>query len=267
VPERWSRFTRIGGAHASVRAEVWAHWRRYAGGMLAATDLASIGALLGDHSRARILAELLDGRALTATELGARAGVAPPTASEHLARLVGGGLLAVDVQGRHRYYRIASAEIADVLEAIGTLRPPAAGPRPDADVVTGIRFARSCYDHLAGRLAVDLRQGLLDRRVLVADGAEHRVTPMGEAVLAGFGVDLQQARLGQRSFARGCLDWTERRPHLAGSLGAALLRRLLERGWLVRCVGSRELELTAAGRRGLAELVRVEPPGRPALQG
>ena len=219
--------------------------------MRSSPDLASIGALLGDQSRAVMLAELLDGRALTATELAARAGVAPPTASEHLAKLVAGSLLAVEAQGRHRYYRIASAEIADVLEALGTLAPHLG---PVGDVVEGLRFARSCYDHLAGRLGVRLRQGLLERGFLLEDGAEHQVTPAGEAAFSSFGVDAQRARQGHRAFARACLDWSERRPHIAGSFGAALLRRLLERGWLVRCVGSRELELTAAGRQGLAEL-------------
>jgi DNA-binding transcriptional ArsR family regulator len=139
-------------------------------------DLASIGALLGDQSRAVILAELMDGRALTATELAARAGIAPPTASEHLAKLVGGRLLTVDVQGRHRYFRIPSAEIADVLEALGTLAPRR--PRP-GDAVEGMRFARSCYDHLAGLLAVRVRQGLLDHGFLVEDGLEHHLTPTG----------------------------------------------------------------------------------------
>jgi len=195
---------------------------------------------------------------LTATELAARARVAPPTASGHLAKLVAGSLLAVEVQGRHRYYRIASAEIADILEALGTLAPRAAGStRREGEAVAGLRFARSCYDHLAGRLGVRLRQGLLERGFLVEDGAEHQVTPAGEAVFSTFGVDVQHARQGHRAFARACLDWSERRPHIAGSFGAALLRRLLERGWLVRCVGSRELELTAAGRQGLAELVTL----------
>jgi DNA-binding transcriptional ArsR family regulator len=225
-------------------------------------DLASIGALVGDQSRAVILAELLDGRALTATELAARAGVAAPTASEHLAKLVAGKLLAVEVQGRHRYYRIASAEIADVLEALGTLAPRAARRahgQGEGDGIEGMRFARSCYDHLAGRLAVRVRQALLDRGLLVEDGAEHRLTPAGEAVFTSFGVDLQAARQGRRSFARACLDWSERRPHISGSFGAALLGQLLDRGWLLRCVGSRELELTAQGRQGLAALVSLEP--------
>ncbi|HLZ29495.1 MAG TPA: helix-turn-helix transcriptional regulator [Chloroflexota bacterium] len=218
-------------------------------------DLAAIGALLGDQSRAVILAELMNGRALTATELAAAAGIAPPTASEHLARLVGGKLLTVEVQGRHRYFRIRSAEIADVLEALGTLAPRR--PRT-GDVVDGVRFARACYDHLAGLLAVRVRQRLLDQEFLVQDGVEHHLTPTGETLCASFGLDLERARSGRRSFARACLDWSERQPHIAGGLGAALLRRLLERRWLARCVGSRELELTAEGREGLAELLGLD---------
>ena len=159
------------------------------------------------------------------------------------------------MQGRHRYFRIPNGEIADVLEALGTLAPRRAR---QGDVVDGVRFARSCYDHLAGLLAVRVRQGLLDQGHLVEDGAEHHLTPTGERLCATFGLDLAQAHAGRRSFARACLDWSERRPHLAGSFGAALLRRLLERGWLVRCVGSRELELTPAGRQGFADLLSVE---------
>jgi DNA-binding transcriptional ArsR family regulator len=225
-----------------------------------ATDLASIGGLLGDRSRARMLAELLDGRARTATELAAQAGVASATASEHLSKLVDGKLLSVEKQGRHRYYRLATEDVARVLEAAGGLAPPRSQAHAfEEDVeVEGLRFARTCYDHLAGRLAVKLRGAFIHRKLLVQNGAEHEVTAGGEAWFTDFGVDLERARREHRSFARACLDWSERRPHIAGALGAAVLNRLLERGWIEMCTGTRAVELTPTGRRGMSEFMDVD---------
>jgi len=233
----------------------------YTGGMATHVRLAQIGALFAEPTRAVMLAELMGGRALTATELAARADIAPSTASTHLARLVDGGLLAVEVQGRHRYYRLAGPEVARMIETLGAFPQPA----EDQDVseceeVEGLRFARTCYDHLAGRLAVAIRNAMIERGLLLEHGAEHQVTPAGEAWFADFGVDLAAARRARRSFARRCLDWTERRPHLAGALGAALLVRLVERGWIVRVPGERLVELTPAGRAGLARELGLRFP-------
>ena len=170
------------------------------------------------------------------------------------------GLLAVDAQGRHRYYRIASAEVADALEGLATLaQSTSRRAMTDRELGTGLRFARSCYDHLAGRLAVRLRLALLERGLLVEDGLEHSVTAYGETVFLRFGLDLQKPRQEWRAFARACLDWSERRPHIAGSFGAGVLRRLLEQRWLLRCPGSRELEVTQEGWLGLVELLGVDP--------
>jgi DNA-binding transcriptional ArsR family regulator len=208
-------------------------------------DLAPVGFLLGDPTRASMLSELSDGRALTAGELAARAGVSPSTASAHLSRLVTGGLLAVVAQGRHRYYRLAGEPVAHALETLAALAPAATARDPfEREVLTGLRFARTCYGHLAGRLGVGLRDGLLERGLLREAGAEHRVTPAGEAWLAEVGVDLAAARRARRSFARACLDWSERRPHLAGSLGDSLLAALVERGWVARRPGERAVDLT-----------------------
>ena len=218
-------------------------------------DLASIGGLLGDRSRARMLEELLDGRARTATELAAQAGVASATASEHLSKLVDGKLLSVEKQGRHRYFRLATEDVARVLEAAGALAPPRTHSNAFEEDVEDLRFARTCYDHLAGRLAVDLRGAFIHRKLLVQNGAEHTLTAAGEAWFSAFGVDLEHARRERRSFARACLDWSERRPHVAGALGAAVLNRLLERGWIELCTGTRAVELTQSGRRGLSELI------------
>ncbi len=219
-------------------------------------SLATVAGLIGDATRAAILLELMGGRALTATELATRAEVAPSTASDHLARLVGGGLLSCVAQGRHRYYRLASAEVARVVEALGVLTPPAReAARFEPELVHSLRFARTCYDHLAGQLGVAIADALIERQILVPEGDGFRLTPDGERWLANLGVDVARARRLRRAFARACLDWTERRPHLAGALGSALLARLLDLGWLERIDGERAVELTPLGQAGLgAEL-------------
>lgn len=215
----------------------------------ASSSLAPTAGLIGEPARAAILTALLDGRALTATELAARAGVAPPTASAHLAKLVAGGLLALEAQGRHRYFRLANAEVASALEALAGLSRPRRGERvPEAALPSGIRFARTCYDHLAGWLGVALRDALLAQGILRTAGAEHVVTPDGARWFAAIGVDLGPLHGRRRPFALRCLDWTERRPHLAGALGAALLGHLIARGWLARQPGERTLTLTPDGR-------------------
>jgi DNA-binding transcriptional ArsR family regulator len=222
-------------------------------------SLATVAALIGDPTRAAILVELMGGRALTATELSARAGVASSTASDHLARLVRGGLLSCMAQGRHRYYRLASAEVAGVIEAIGALAPPALHRQTaEPEIVAGLRLARTCYDHLAGRLGVAIVDALVVRQVMVADGDGYRLTPFGEDWLTAFGVDIVGARKRRRAFARACLDWTERRPHLAGALGGALLARLIEIGWIERWDGERVLQLTPLGEAGLRSELGVE---------
>lgn len=199
-----------------------------------------------------MLSELMDGRALTAGELAARAGVSPSTVSAHLARLVQGGLVVVVRQGRHRYVGLAGPDVASALESLAWLAP---SPRPrgpfEREVQSGLRFARSCYGHLAGRLGVALRDHLVERELIRPHGVEHQVTDAGAAWFGGLGVDLEAARRARRSFARACLDWSERRPHLAGAVGDAMLAALVERGWLRRHPGERAVDLTGAGRRGL----------------
>jgi ribosomal protein L34 len=216
--------------------------------MAAHTDLAAIAALIGNPARAAMLSDLLCGSALTATELAVRADIAPSTASEHLSRLVAGRLSAVEAQGRHRYYRLADPGVARMLEALGACAP-ASPPDHARQVPRDLRLARTCYDHLAGHLGVALRDALLERGRLAEAGADHIVTPDGSRWFATFEIDIDAARASRRSFARRCLDWSERRPHLAGALGAALLDRLLERGWLVRIPGERQLIVTADGAR------------------
>ena len=220
--------------------------------MTSIASLAETAFAIGDPARLNMLAALMDGRALTAGELAGVAGIAASTASGHLSVLLEAGLLAVERQGRHRYHRLASPEVARVLEGLMALS--AARPRPAA--VTGprgaaMREARTCYDHLAGRLAVGIADSLVARGQLEMSGDGGRLTGTGEALLRDLGVAARSG--GTRPFCRPCLDWSERRPHIAGALGAALCDRCLELGWVRRVAGSRALSVTPAGERGFRD--------------
>lgn len=225
---------------------------------MAFPDLAPIGALIADPTRAAILAELIDGHVLTAGDLAARTGVPAQTASWHLSKLLEGGLLAAVSQGRHRYYRLAGPHVAEALEGLGGRAPmPIARDRFEREVLSGLRFARSCYGHLAGRLAVAMRDRFLAMGLIVPAGIEHDVTTAGERWFARIGVDVEAARASRRSFARACIDWSERRPHLAGALGDALLAAMVERAWISCHSGERAVELTEAGRSWVTGAVGV----------
>ena len=217
-------------------------------------DVAAVAGLLADPARARMLDALLAGGALPAGELARHAGVTPPTASAHLRRLRQGGLLTVQAQGRHRYHRLAGPAVAEAIEALALIAPPLpVRSLRQSQRAEALRFARTCYDHLAGVVGVALTDSLLRSGALrPAAGRDYRVTPRGERLLGGLGVDVGELRRRRRTFARGCLDWTERTPHLSGALGAALLERLLHLGWLACGRVPRGLVLTAAGRAGLA---------------
>jgi DNA-binding transcriptional ArsR family regulator len=226
---------------------------------MAFPDLAPIGALIADPTRAAILAELIDGHVLTVGDLAARTGVTAQTASWHLSKLVEGGLLVVVRQGRHRYHRLAGPHVAEALEGLGTLAPtPKARDRFELEVLSDLRFARSCCGHLAGRLAVAMRDRFLVMRLIVPIGIEHEVTPAGEGWFRHIGVDVEGARASRRSFARGCMDWSERRPHLAGDLGDALLAAMVRRRWILCQRNERAVQLTEAGRLWATESVGVD---------
>ncbi|HEV7501254.1 MAG TPA: winged helix-turn-helix domain-containing protein [Vicinamibacteria bacterium] len=224
--------------------------------MLDSSTLARVGAMVGDPGRARMLSALLDGRALTASELAAQAGVSPPTASEHLAKLLATGLIVMRRQGRHRYHELASADVAGMLETMAQMAPATVAGRTPVRVgprEAALRAVRSCYDHLAGHLAVGLADAMAQRGHIDLDRDGGLVTPAGMAFLQGFGIDLGAARKSHRIFCRPCLDWSERRPHLAGAVGAALLRRCLDRRWLRRLDGTRALAVTVGGESGFRE--------------
>ena len=220
--------------------------------------LAEIAHLMGDPARANMLHALMDGRALTAKELAFLAGVAPQTASGHLAKLMQGGLIGVAVQGRHRYYRLAGPEVATALEGLMVLSGGQAnGRRLPSRIGADLARARTCYDHFAGRLGIAIHDALLaGGHLTVADGG-YGLSRSGVALFAGLGVDAAAASKGRRAALRPCLDWSERRPHLAGSLAAALACRCFEAGWVKRIRDSRAVILTAEGSAAL----EAGPPG------
>jgi DNA-binding transcriptional ArsR family regulator len=223
--------------------------------MLGDADVSAVAALLAEPTRAAMLDALMDGSSRRAGELARRAGIAPSTASEHLARLLAGRLVVCEAEGRERRYRLASRHVAEALEAFARLAPPVeVRSLRAADRATALRTARTCYDHLAGRLGVGLTESFMHRGFLVARDSAFQVTESGEAELASLGVDVAAARAERRSFGRACLDWSEGRLHLAGSLGAALAEALLSQGWLERRPNDRGLLVTERGRSGLRNL-------------
>jgi DNA-binding transcriptional ArsR family regulator len=223
-------------------------------------SIASVAALIGDRARADILTALLAGPALTATELAAEAGVTKQTTSAHLAKLLEARLIAVESQGRHRYFRLADRDVAQLLENLmgvayraGAVRLRAS-PREPA-----LRKARVCYDHLAGELGVLVYDSLLARRLLRPAGDGLGLSGHGERFFEGFGIDLEALARRRRPLCRACLDWSARRPHLAGALGAALLSRFVALGWARIAKGSRVVTFPASGERALRERFGLAP--------
>ncbi len=215
--------------------------------------LASVAALIGDRARSEMLLALMDGRALTATELARVARVTKPTASSHLAKLHAARLLAVERAGRHRYFRLRGHQVAAALESLQALAPSGAvaAVRPGTGDVA-LKTARACYDHLAGEFGV-LVYDSMERRGLLSAGSGKRLglTDEGARFAEGLGVDVQALRAGRRPLCLACLDWSERRHHLDGALGAALLERIIALGWARRARSSRALVFSANGERAL----------------
>jgi DNA-binding transcriptional ArsR family regulator len=221
--------------------------------MRAEPDFATVAMLIGEPARAAMLAALLSGQALPAGELASRARISPQTASRHLAKLVAGGLLNVTTTGRHRYYRLKNPDVGAALEALATIAPPVrVRSLRESEEARALRFARTCYDHLAGTVGVAITQCMLAQGVLtMTDEQTYHVSEAGMVWFAEWGIDLYQLRQARRCFAKPCLDWSERQPHLAGALGAAITSKLFERGWIVRISPSRAVRLTEHGREGL----------------
>ena len=215
-------------------------------------DLAAVASLIADPARASMLSALLGDIALPAGELARLARITPQTASTHLAKLVKGNLLSVTALGRHRYFRLRDQNVAQALESLALLAGPArVTSLNDSLERKAIHRARTCYDHLAGALGVGLTQALTDHGFVEYHGDAYEVTQAGETWFDSFGIDCSELQHKRRAFVKSCLDWSERKPHLAGALGAAVLRRLLELKWLLRVRGSRAVKVTDLGRQQL----------------
>lgn len=228
--------------------------------MVSGNTLASVAALIGDAARANMLSALMGGQALTARELADCAGVLPQTASGHLSRLVDGGLVTVEKQGRHRYFRLTSSDVAEMLEVLSALS--ASGParyRPPGPKDASMRQARTCYDHMAGSIAVALADHFLANDLIVFDGGAGLVTTNGADALRAFGIDVADSRSSRRALCRTCLDWSERRHHIGGWLGAALLERCKALNWLSQPGRGRTLVLTRKGQGGFAGTFGLSP--------
>jgi DNA-binding transcriptional ArsR family regulator len=244
-------------------------------------DIAATGALLGDRARARMVMALADGRVLCASVLAHEAGVAASTASGHLSRLLAGGLVVAESHGRHRYFRLAGADVARMIEAVAWVSPciPVASLR-EGTRANALRAARTCYDHLAGRLGTGLLAAMLDTRMIEGgDGGydpavarrdrpsargydvDYRLTDRGADSLGTFGVDVDAAASGRRPFIGYCVDWSEQRHHLAGALGAAIHDQLLTRRWIAPAPQGRAVLLTPAGAEGFRAMFGFVPGG------
>ncbi|GGW35548.1 ArsR/SmtB family transcription factor [Streptomyces xantholiticus] len=228
--------------------------------MTSSRDLAAFAALLADETRAAFALALLDGRAWTAGELARHGRVAPSTASEHLGKLVAGGLLAEERQGRHRYVRLADDRVAHLVEELAAYAAPCPLPSPrslrESTAANAMARGRTCYDHLAGRLGITITRAMTDRG-LISQTSGFALTERGRAWFGELAIPLEHA--GRRPLARGCLDWTERLPHLAGVAGARLCGHALEAGWCVRIGSERAVKVTLEGERALSTLLGIEP--------
>lgn len=220
--------------------------------MIAGSNVAEIASLVGDPARANMLTALMDGRALTASELAYIAGVAASTASGHLGKLLDANLISVLQQGRHRYYRLASPLVGNMLESLMAVAA-IEGPkryRPSSCRDDALRNARTCYNHLAGRLGVAIADAMSAQGQLDMGGEAGILTTAGQGLLLSLGVIIPKEGTSHRIFCKPCLDWSERRPHIGGTLGVAIADRCFELGWVERLHDSRALRITAKGREG-----------------
>lgn len=222
-----------------------------------ANQFSSVAALIGEPARAAMLWRLLAGRAFTATELAIGVDISAQSASMHLAKLVKAKLLTVVSQGRHKYYRLASPEVAYALESISNLVPDdkmitdefaEAGPND-------IKYCRTCYDHLAGRVGVALTDRLAEKKIIISAGEHFDVSAAGTKWFSGLDISVDELKKQKRAFARKCLDWSERRYHLSGSLGASLLDKMIDMKWLRKVKDTRRVSVTTAGQEKIYKLL------------
>ncbi|MEY2372752.1 ArsR/SmtB family transcription factor [Lysinibacillus capsici] len=222
-------------------------------------NMAEIAALLGETSRATILASMMDGRFHTASELAYMAAIKPQTASFHLAKLVEGKLIKVEKQGRHRYFQLAGEDIAHFLESFLAISPPPeVRSLKQSSQIKLLQDARTCYDHLAGKLGVQLTESMLKAGYLTLEGKQFVLTDEGTLFFTTFGIDLTALKRKRRSFSHACLDWSERRYHLAGALGCELLNQFFNLGWLLRVPSIRAIKVTEEGKIGFKEVFHLD---------
>lgn len=220
---------------------------------------ARIAALIGEKSRAMMLWNLLDGRAYTATELAIAAEVSFQSASNHLSQLLSAGLLRSEKQGRHKYYRFANDRVAQAIENIAGLMPVLSLKNsPDPSLLTGIKYARTCYDHLAGAFGVQVTQSFIKNKWIVTHDDRYELTPVGNKQFAGLGINVELTQKQNRKFAYPCLDWSERNHHLGGALGAALLHSLIEQNWIRKIKNTREILITPKGKSEMNKLFKID---------
>lgn len=227
--------------------------------MPAQVSLTHVAGLIGDSARSDMLLALLPGQALTAGELSMIAGISAQNASGHLQKLLEGRLVTLESQGRHRYYRLATPEVAHALESLAALSANGTFRRDESAQLNEIRFCRTCYDHLAGRVAVEITASLLKQRCIRESNRDFIIMPSGERFFASWGIAVGRLRSLRRSLARRCLDWTERRPHISGALGAAILQKCKQLQWIAPIRGSRAVRLTTAGERNLPKHFGLAP--------
>lgn len=226
--------------------------------MVAGDQFALTAGLLCEPARARMMWSLLDGRAYTAGELAISADISPTAASNHLSKLLAASLIKLEIQGRHRYYSFANADVAYVVEAIANLSSTGKPPAKRNEQGSPVRFCRTCYDHLAGFVGVAVTEALEQKGVLHKYRGAYRVDETGWNWFAKLDIDKEEVSSSRRLLARQCLDWSERRPHLAGALGAALLEQMMHRNWMRKVAHSRELVITSKGKDQLVKFLGLE---------
>jgi DNA-binding transcriptional ArsR family regulator len=226
-----------------------------------AAGLEDFAKIIGDATRIRMLQLLMEGRALTAKELAYGARVEPATATQHLRRLQEGGLLSMTAQGRHKYFKLASPLVAELIELLMVLAPDQKPRSVGVRIEEPLRRGRMCYDHLAGELGIGITEALVKHGLLRKEADAFALTRRGADWFAALGIDVEAARALRRKFAASCLDWSERRDHLGGALGAALAERLVDLDWIARKRNSRVVTVTETGRKRLAEEISFEIPG------
>jgi DNA-binding transcriptional ArsR family regulator len=219
----------------------------------------STASLLCEPSRAKIVWNLLDGRAYTASELALVSNLSPTSVSNHLSKLLNGEIVKVDVQGRHRYYSFANSEVAYVVESMANLSNQKPTSKLDKQLSKNdVKYCRTCYDHLAGKVGVLIADKLVSQKIIELQDKTYVVTEKGDKFFSDFGLELTQLQKQRRYFAKACLDWSERKYHLSGSLGNALLEKMLKLDWLRRTKNSRVIVITSLGQSGLKDVFKVE---------